>query len=84
MSWTAAGVNLGIMLVQIIVKLVEFCRLRMKKKREQQNSRVKLQHAVDQDSQLPFQSSRTPNYAIDLRSERIRIRTQRTKHRNSD
>ena len=53
LSWTAVGVNVAIVLFQIIVKIIEFFRLRKKKREEQkhkqgsrmranENSRIRL------------------------------------------
>ena len=49
LSWTVAGVNIAIILFQIIVKIIEFFRLRKKKKREKQKKRVMLQYAPEQE-----------------------------------
>ena len=79
LSWTVVGVNLAIILFHILVKIVEFFRLKRKKKHEEQKQRVALQNAIEEDSQIGFRSSRISNYSVDLRSERFRIRAQGTK-----
>ena len=83
LSWTVVGVNTAIIVFQIIVKIIEFFRLR-KKKREEKKRLAKLQNEVDEDTQSQFRSVRTTDYSIDLRFKKIRIGAQRITDRSFD
>ena len=78
LSWIAVGVNVAIVLLQIIVKIIEFFRLRKKKREEQkhkqgscmranENSRIRLHRFNISDRADPNSSwnrSRNENYTI--------------------
>ena len=53
LSWTVVGVNVAIILFQIVVKIVEFFRLRREKKQEEQKRKRELsQRQTKEDSRI--------------------------------
>ena len=50
LSWTTVGINIAIILFHIIVKIVEFFRLRRKKKREERKHKQESQMQANDDS----------------------------------
>ena len=63
LSWTTAGVNVSIILFHIIVKIVEFFRLR-KKKREERKQKQGIPKSANDDSQI--QLRRHNNFGISI------------------
>ena len=54
LSWATVGVNVAIILFQIIVKIVEFVRLRRAKKREERNHTQASQKQANENSRIQF------------------------------
>ena len=57
LSWTAVGVKVAIILFQIIVKIVEFFRLRREKKLEERKQKQASQKRANDDSQIQLRKS---------------------------
>jgi len=71
LSWSAVGVNISIILFQIIIKVVEFFRLRREKKRqEQQQKAIQNLNQLENPSRLIEQSG---NFNDPHNSEPIQI-----------
>ena len=58
LSWTAVGVNVAIILFQIIVKIIEFFRLRREKKREEQKRKQEIRKKTTEESEIQFRKKR--------------------------
>ena len=79
LSWTAVGVNIGIILLQIVVRIVEFFRVRRYKKREEQKHKQKRAQlsALNEDSRIQLRNSRELGMIYSLTSPRIEIQPKR-------
>ena len=68
LSWTTIGVNVSIILFQIIVKIVEFIQLRRKKKREEQKLKLESQTPANDDGQIQLGRPHKFNISIEADS----------------
>ena len=68
LSWTAVGVKVAIILFQIIVKIVEFFRLRREKKLEERKQKQASQKRANDDSQIQLRKSHKFNISIEADS----------------
>ena len=68
LSWTCVGVNLAIILFQIIVGIVEFFRKRKEERRKAQERKQASHRVIDENSNIRLQNSHDFGASNDLMS----------------
>ena len=70
LSWTVVGVNVAIILFQIVVKIIEFCRLRREKRRKERKQKQQSAQRANEDSRIKLRRRNNFDISIGADSKR--------------